>query len=328
MMVVVLWLIIVFVITVMPSSGGPDNTHLDKALHFIVYALTSALFLVELKKKMPQLVVPKEGLFYVNEHPGNLENMSMPHVDLCAMLILTPEEKSVTATAILRVDAPERPTHGMYDIENSMKVLVDKSHLLQRYAFRPQQLLFSKEHSRDCNDGWVPDTILLRGEWWCRTEEQLANCITAIRDVPGPYYRPTPQEFAEIVKKKTRAGFKEVEVTDGIATFFRNFRVFPEEPREAHGMTMKYSPSYKAVEVTLEAAYPDGGATQGGPKALLVHQWVQLERKLRKEGFVIHENESGLDNLLLPVLKAHYKPLTSEQDTGHLIEKIGWLGVS
>lgn len=52
MTTVLIWLAMVFFLSVMPTEGGPTPFEgADKAVHFILYFITCLLFYVELKKK-------------------------------------------------------------------------------------------------------------------------------------------------------------------------------------------------------------------------------------------------------------------------------------
>jgi VanZ family protein len=61
MKTVLLWLAIVFIVSVYPERTAPLIYGADKAFHFIVYAITCALFFTELKKhlkaSLPALLV-------------------------------------------------------------------------------------------------------------------------------------------------------------------------------------------------------------------------------------------------------------------------------
>ena len=52
MTTVLIWLAMVFFLSVMPTEGGPKPFEgADKAVHFVLYFITCLLFYVELKKK-------------------------------------------------------------------------------------------------------------------------------------------------------------------------------------------------------------------------------------------------------------------------------------
>jgi len=51
MTTIVVWLFIVFALSLLPVEKGPLIPHGDKLFHFIIYAITSALFFVTLIKK-------------------------------------------------------------------------------------------------------------------------------------------------------------------------------------------------------------------------------------------------------------------------------------
>ena len=44
MKTIALWLLIVFVLSVIPVESGPKTPYADKLLHFLLYAITCALF--------------------------------------------------------------------------------------------------------------------------------------------------------------------------------------------------------------------------------------------------------------------------------------------
>jgi len=52
MKTIIIWLIFVFILSVYPLEGGARLPYADKFLHFIIYAITSALFFNVLIKNM------------------------------------------------------------------------------------------------------------------------------------------------------------------------------------------------------------------------------------------------------------------------------------
>lgn len=63
MKVVLFWLIVVFILSVYPLEGGFKIPHADKAVHFIIYAITCILFFTFLIRKMRFLTALTVSVF-------------------------------------------------------------------------------------------------------------------------------------------------------------------------------------------------------------------------------------------------------------------------